>query len=138
MFAADTTNGSAIAGAGASSHDYLEKIFQIPYWVRPIEPGAARRYVSSISAADIRQEERYQGAQGGERLVATDQGETPPSSSPGGSREAVGATAQEQRIHARPRKANNVTHSPLFMKTAANTGPSPVLTDPVFILRLKR
>jgi hypothetical protein len=53
MFA-DGANGNAAVGAGASSHDYLEKIFQIPYWVRPIEAGIARRYVMSIAAEDMR------------------------------------------------------------------------------------
>ena len=53
MFASngDTTAG---AGAGATSHDYLEKIFQIPYWVRPIDPKGASSYVNSLVEPDVR------------------------------------------------------------------------------------
>jgi hypothetical protein len=47
-------NGEATAGAGANSHDYLEKIFQIPYWVRPIDPEGAMRYVNSLVEPDVR------------------------------------------------------------------------------------
>src|SRR5262249_10166060 len=49
-------SGDAAAGVGASSHDYLEKIFQIPYWVRPIDPDSATSYVGSLVKADVRQE----------------------------------------------------------------------------------
>jgi hypothetical protein len=38
---------------GASSRDYMEKIFQIPYWVRSMNPGAAERYVRSIASRDV-------------------------------------------------------------------------------------
>ena len=38
---------------GASSHDYMEKIFQIPYWVRSMGPDAAERYVGSIAVRDV-------------------------------------------------------------------------------------
>lgn len=41
-------------GAGASSHDYLEKIFQIPYWVRPVDREGAQRYVNSLVETDVR------------------------------------------------------------------------------------
>lgn len=34
----------------ATSHDYLEKIFQIPYWVRPMDGDASRKYVKGIAA----------------------------------------------------------------------------------------
>ena len=36
----------------ATSHDYLEKIFQIPYWVRPMDEAAARKYVAGIARRD--------------------------------------------------------------------------------------
>lgn len=39
--------------SSASSHDYMEKIFQIPYWVRSMNAGAAERYVRSIAARDV-------------------------------------------------------------------------------------
>jgi hypothetical protein len=38
--------------SGASSDDYLEKIFQIPYWVRPLEATAAATYVHEIAKTD--------------------------------------------------------------------------------------
>jgi hypothetical protein len=37
----------------ASSQDYLEKIFQIPYWVRSMDADASKRYVQSITAVDV-------------------------------------------------------------------------------------
>lgn len=48
--------GAGVAGesAGASSHDYLEKIFQIPYWVRPVDPDSAQRYVNTLVEPDVR------------------------------------------------------------------------------------
>jgi hypothetical protein len=38
--------------SGATSDDYLEKIFQIPYWVRPMEAKAAANYVQKIAGSD--------------------------------------------------------------------------------------
>ncbi len=38
---------------GATAGDYLEKIFQIPYWVRPMDDGVARRYVNNIASRDL-------------------------------------------------------------------------------------
>jgi KAP family P-loop domain len=35
---------------GATAFDYLEKIFQIPYWVKPMTPIAARRLLSHLMA----------------------------------------------------------------------------------------
>lgn len=40
--------------SGAGSHDYLEKIFQIPYWVRPMERSVVSSYVRRIAAGDRR------------------------------------------------------------------------------------
>lgn len=37
---------------GASSHDYLEKIFQIPYWVRPMDAEACTKYVAHLTTKD--------------------------------------------------------------------------------------
>lgn len=37
---------------GASSHDYLEKIFQIPYWVRPMDKTACEKYVEHLTEVD--------------------------------------------------------------------------------------
>jgi hypothetical protein len=36
---------------GANPHDYLEKIFQIPYWVRPLTSEASRKYLSDLLQA---------------------------------------------------------------------------------------
>ena len=41
---------------GATSQDYLEKIFQIPYWVRPMEATAAKKYVEGLVAEDLRKQ----------------------------------------------------------------------------------
>ncbi len=41
---------------GASSHDYLEKIFQIPYWVRPMDPDACIKYVKHLTKIDSEKE----------------------------------------------------------------------------------
>jgi len=41
------TNGaSPSSGARASAHDYLEKIFQVPYWVRPMDEAASRAFIA--------------------------------------------------------------------------------------------
>jgi hypothetical protein len=47
-----TAGGGPLPPSGATSDDYLEKIFQIPYWVRPMEAAAAATYVESIAGAD--------------------------------------------------------------------------------------
>jgi hypothetical protein len=39
--------------SSASSHDYMEKIFQIPYWVRSMNRTAAERYVRTIASRDV-------------------------------------------------------------------------------------
>lgn len=39
------------AKAAASAHDYLEKIFQIPYWVRPMTPEASVEFLRKRSEA---------------------------------------------------------------------------------------
>jgi hypothetical protein len=38
----------------ATSHDYLEKIFQIPYWVPPMDLDASMNYVEKIAQRDVR------------------------------------------------------------------------------------
>ncbi|MFV0676922.1 P-loop NTPase fold protein [Variovorax sp. tm] len=35
---------------GATAHDYLEKIFQVPYWVRPMTDGASADFVRDLLA----------------------------------------------------------------------------------------
>jgi hypothetical protein len=39
---------------GATSHDYLEKIFQIPYWVREVDEQWAQEYVATLVDEDVR------------------------------------------------------------------------------------
>jgi hypothetical protein len=45
----------AEAPAAATSHDYLEKIFQIPYWVRAMDRDASMKYVKDIADKDLRE-----------------------------------------------------------------------------------
>ncbi len=48
--AADRANaGNGSTERAASSQDYLEKIFQIPYWVRRMEDDASRDYIGHIA-----------------------------------------------------------------------------------------
>lgn len=42
--------------AGATSQDYLEKIFQIPYWVRPMEAAAAKTHLRNLMKGDQEEE----------------------------------------------------------------------------------
>ncbi|MBT9457235.1 MAG: hypothetical protein IV097_11505 [Burkholderiaceae bacterium] len=43
--------GQPQAGSIATAHDYLEKIFQIPYWVRPMTPEASASFLAHRSAS---------------------------------------------------------------------------------------
>ena len=47
------TDANGHTRVGASSHDYLEKIFQIPYWVRPMDSEACMKYVVHLTANDL-------------------------------------------------------------------------------------
>lgn len=55
--AGPTANGPSGAAAGerlriseliASSHDYLEKIFQVPYWVKPMDEESSRKFLEGL------------------------------------------------------------------------------------------
>ncbi len=52
-------NGQAAAGEprktvqGASAHDYLEKIFQIPFWLRPMERRSSVRFIEALTASAV-------------------------------------------------------------------------------------
>ena len=71
-------NGDGHDGAGATSHDYLEKIFQIPYWVRPIDPESAANYVSSLVEADVQRVAGVVAAAAGDtRMSPADSAKTP-------------------------------------------------------------
>ena len=52
--AAARNGPSTSDGRAASSQDYLEKIFQIPYWVRPMDPDSSKAYVAGITAPEVR------------------------------------------------------------------------------------
>nr|WP_316642000.1 P-loop NTPase fold protein [uncultured Roseateles sp.] len=43
--------GQPQTGSIATAHDYLEKIFQIPYWVRPMTPTASAAFLAHRSAS---------------------------------------------------------------------------------------
>lgn len=43
--------GQPQTGSIATAHDYLEKIFQIPYWVRPMTPTASANFLAHRSAS---------------------------------------------------------------------------------------
>ena len=51
--ATESGNGTGVAGDAeliASSHDYLEKIFQVPYWVKPMDAEASRSFLEGLAA----------------------------------------------------------------------------------------
>jgi hypothetical protein len=48
--------------AAATSHDYLEKIFQIPYWVRPMDRDASMKYVKGLADLNMRAEAKRAAA----------------------------------------------------------------------------
>lgn len=54
-------------GFGAGARDYLEKIFQVPYWLKTLDTGATRRFVARLVDADVR---RSGGGEEGERKTA--------------------------------------------------------------------
>lgn len=77
----DVTSGSASTGNGgppgqaqvsrtlteatvATSHDYLEKIFQIPYWVRPMADASSKKFVRGIARPDEESKGHKVGANG--------------------------------------------------------------------------
>ena len=42
------SNGVTMTGVGATTHDYLEKIFQIPFWLRPLSSDSCRRMIQGL------------------------------------------------------------------------------------------
>jgi hypothetical protein len=72
-------DGGAGNGAGASSHDYLEKIFQIPYWVRSMDATVSSAYVNTLVDADVR---RVAGTAGVEQADRTGSAEAVPGPEP--------------------------------------------------------
>jgi len=64
-------NGSAGAGdpneSAATPQDYLEKIFQVPFWLEPMSEGATRDYIDGLVAASIAGSGGSGGGEGGDR-----------------------------------------------------------------------
>ena len=40
----------------ASAHDYVEKIFQVPFWLKPMTPDASRRLVKGLLKGSVQKE----------------------------------------------------------------------------------
>jgi len=47
-------NDGSIPGYAVAPHDYLEKIFQVPFWLDPMQPQTTMDYVSSLVSGDIK------------------------------------------------------------------------------------
>jgi cell division protein FtsB len=47
--------GGSVAGYGATAYDYLEKIFQVPFWVQPLSEKATRDLLAGIVTVRDRQ-----------------------------------------------------------------------------------
>lgn len=48
----DGFTGKSKIDNAASSHDYLEKIFQVPFWVKPVDEDSSREFVNGLLALD--------------------------------------------------------------------------------------
>lgn len=73
---ADGTDGRAIGEEQATPDDYLEKIFQIPFWIRPLTEGARRQIVEGLIAPSLIQESSAAGPSpidGGGKRTAMDE-----------------------------------------------------------------
>lgn len=75
-------------GSQPGPHDYLEKIFQIPFWLEPMDHASTRDYLRGLLAASV--EERAPEAGSGDGSGKSDggdgeppDGEKPPPPSPG-------------------------------------------------------
>lgn len=45
-----------VIGYAVEPHDYLEKIFQVPFWLDPLEPQTAGTYIANLLAPDLKDE----------------------------------------------------------------------------------
>jgi hypothetical protein len=43
----------AVPGYAVAPHDYLEKIFQVPFWLEPISSGGGARFIERLLAAEV-------------------------------------------------------------------------------------
>ncbi|MEA2570789.1 MAG: hypothetical protein QOI24_2790 [Acidobacteriota bacterium] len=46
-------SSSDVPGYAVAPHDYLEKIFQVPFWLEPITAGGSSRFIDRLLAAEI-------------------------------------------------------------------------------------
>ncbi|HAV61169.1 MAG TPA: hypothetical protein DCY13_02250, partial [Verrucomicrobiales bacterium] len=80
-----TDEAERLPGHGATPRDYLEKIFQIPFWLRPMQAQDCRRLIGGLTEDSI----------GGESTVAegveTNVGEVSPNQQPASRRAASNA-----------------------------------------------
>ncbi len=69
-----------VAGYAAEPHDYLEKIFQVPFWLDPLEPAKAGRYIGNLLAGDLPDSstQTQSGPAPTPRLTAAEQSEEAP------------------------------------------------------------
>jgi hypothetical protein len=64
------SKGKGVAGYGVKPHDYLEKIFQVPFWLQPMDAANTATYVRGLLGTDVvektgQQKARLQIASGG-------------------------------------------------------------------------
>ena len=50
----------SLYGKAATPFDYLEKIFQVPFWVKPMETEAAQKFISGLVKGDLSAEKKEQ------------------------------------------------------------------------------
>ena len=66
----------------ASSHDYLEKIFQVPYWVKPMDKESSKEFIVKLARLSLGEEKETvppEGAPDREDSHGTEIGQHPPS-----------------------------------------------------------
>ena len=66
-------DGSSSVPAPANSQDFLEKIFQVPFWLRRMDPPAVQRMIHSLVKEDevepdVRKLDTHQLGEGGDRV----------------------------------------------------------------------
>ncbi|HXA19908.1 MAG TPA: P-loop NTPase fold protein [Thermoanaerobaculia bacterium] len=49
----DDTPDDGVPGYAVAPHDYLEKIFQVPFWLDPMQSPTTMSYISSLLAEDV-------------------------------------------------------------------------------------
>jgi hypothetical protein len=49
----DTDAGDDVPGYAVAPHDYLEKIFQVPFWLDPLKAETTKSYIGNLLAGDV-------------------------------------------------------------------------------------